>query len=208
MQGSEPTTVSVSLPCDSCEPSHFAVVDDVRAVIRCEGCGRERPLRRRVLYLVSGAPATGKTALVGRLAGRIEGLAVLDSDLMGAVAHPDWASWATAWLLVAHGLAGSGMSTVLCGYGMHRWEIERLAARRLVGDVKTLNLDVDDDVLRDRLRRRPNYDDDRIERKVRMAASLREAADVNVDTTPLGLDQVSEVVERWLLASQSGSEGS
>jgi hypothetical protein len=81
-----------------------------------------------------------------------------------------------------------------------------ITARRLVGEVKTLNLDLDDDVLRDRLRRRPGYDGDRVERKVRMAASLRAAAEVNIDTTQLGLDQVSSLVEEWLLSSRSASE--
>lgn len=195
------------LPCSVCSPAHAVTVDEGKSVIRCNGCGRERPLVVRAMYMVSGAPATGKTGLVERLAGRMDGLAVFDTDLFGAVAHSEWEAWATSWLLVAHGLAGTGVSTVLCGYGMHRWKVQHLAARRLVGAIHTLNLDLDDDVLRSRLRERPRYDADRVERKVRMAGTLRADADLNVDTTGLAPGEVSAIVEEWLLSRFPRSAG-
>lgn len=58
------------------------------------------------------------------------------------------------------------MSTVLCGYGISRTKVEALAARALLGPVRVCNLDLREEVLRDRLRRRPLYDEARIERKV------------------------------------------
>ncbi|HUQ38865.1 MAG TPA: hypothetical protein VM030_01810, partial [Acidimicrobiales bacterium] len=73
-----------------------------------------------VLYLVTGAPGAGKTTLVGQLAGAFDRLAILDSDLFAESAHPEWEAWANGWLLVAHGLARSGLGAVLCGYGLNR----------------------------------------------------------------------------------------
>lgn len=190
--------VELTLPCGVCAPVNAMTVDEERGEIRCVSCGHARALTSRPLYLISGPPAVGKTALVERLAGRLPGLPVFDTDLWGNVAHPDWDSWATAWLLVAHANATCGLSTVLCGYGMHRWKIEGLPARRLIGTISVLNLDLADDELRRRLDRRSGYDDERIERKVAMAARLRAEADANIDTIALSPDAVAAEAELWL----------
>lgn len=123
---------------------------------------------------------------------------MFDTDVFGDAAHPDWASWATTWILVAHGLANSGVSAVFCGYGLHRTEIDALPARQLLGDLHTVNLDLEDEELRSRLQRRASYDQARIDRKVAVAAKLRADADLNINTTGKSADEVAAEVERWL----------
>ena len=144
-------TAGLVLPCGDCGPSSAMSVDGAHSVIRCETCGTERALVRRPMFLVTGAPGVGKTTVVNCLAGRIDRLPVFDTDLFGDFSHPEWAAWASTWLLVVHGLAISGLSAVLCGYGLHRRDIDDLAARRLVGGIRALNLDLPDDELRARL---------------------------------------------------------
>ena len=188
----------VVLPCDNCGPTAPMAVDVQRTTLRCVRCGSERVFVRRPVYLITGAPSAGKTTVALRLAGRIDRLPVFDTDLFGEAAHPDWASWATTWLLVAHGLANSGLSTVLCGYGLHRTEIDALPARKLVGDLHTLNLDLEEEELRSRLGTRPDYDAARIERKVAAAARLRGDADLNIEVSGMSVDQIVDRVEHWL----------
>ena len=142
------------LPCSACGPTRTMTVESARSLLVCATCGTRFGFVRRPLHLVTGAPGTGKTNVVRLLAASFDGLAIYDTDLLGAFAHPDWKAWANTWLLVAHGLAACGLSTALCGYGLNRADIEPLAARRLLGTIHVLNLDLADDELRFRLRER------------------------------------------------------
>lgn len=83
--------------------------------VRCLNCGTTRGFVRLPLHLVTGAPATGKSTLVPILAGQLPATAVLDTDLFGPWSKPDWEAWAKSWFLLAHGLAQSGLKTVLVG---------------------------------------------------------------------------------------------
>lgn len=184
------------LPC-RCAPTARARVE--ADVIHCLDCGSTRPFVRRPLYLVTGAPATGKSTLVAHLADRVPSVAVFDTDLFGPWSHPDWTAWASGWLLVAHGLAQSSIDVLLVGYGLSRSKAQLLAPRVLLGPIKALNLDLNADELRARLRARPGYDEQRIERKVSAARQLSGEADENIDiTTTASPDHVAAEVQRWL----------
>ncbi len=164
----------------------------------CATCGASFDFVRRPLYLVTGAPTAGKSNVVRLLAASFDGLAIYDTDLFGGFAHPDWKAWANTWLLVGHGLAASGLSTALCGYGLNRSDVEPLAARQLLGAIHVLNLDLADDELRFRLRERGGYDAERIERKVARAGFLRADADVNVQAST-SREEVAFLVACWLV---------
>ena len=190
-------TLTLTLPCTRCAPTApAAVVDDE---IRCLTCDTARPFVRRPLFLVTGAPATGKSTITPLLAGRLPGAAVFDTDLFGPWSHPEWEAWASGWLLLVHALAQSGLDAVLVGYGIRRSNVVPLAARDLLGPVRVLNLHLDLDVLRDRLRRRGTYDAARIERKVMAAVGSHGEADENVDVTGLTPQEVAERVLVWLV---------
>lgn len=150
------------------------------------------------LYLVTGAPATGKSTLVPLLAGQLPGTAVLDTDLFGPWSNPDWEAWANSWFLLAHGLAQSGLKTVLVGYGISRSKATALAASDLVGPLRVLHLHLDAGVVRERLAGRGTYDTARIERKVMAAAALSHEADETLDVTNMTPTEVSQRVLRWL----------
>lgn len=186
------------LPCAACGPTRTMTVESERSLIVCATCRTRFDFVRSPLYLVTGAPTAGKTNVVQLLAASFDGLVIYDTDLFGPFAHPDWKAWANTWLLVAHGLAASGLSTALCGYGLNRPDIEPLAARQLLEAIHVLNLDLRDDELRWRLRERGGYDAERIERKVARAGFLRADADVNVQasTSPR---EVASLVAEWLV---------
>src|SRR3954453_1156425 len=99
--GSAPTAGRVeamcglTLPCRRCGPTAACVV--VADRLQCFRCGDERQFTRAPLYLVTGAPATGKSNVVAHLADRLPGVAVFDTDLFGPLSHPDWEAWASSW---------------------------------------------------------------------------------------------------------------
>lgn len=191
----EPLTLS----CTMCGPTAPVEVCEGGSLVRCAVCRTEHVIERKPLYLLTGAPATGKSTVARRLVRDVRGLPIFDTDLFGSSAHLDWAAWATSWLLVAHGLAQTGLPTVLCGYGLSRTKVDALAARPLLGPIRVCNLDLREELLRDRLRRRPLCDEARIERKVAAARVLRAEADRNLDVSG---DPPTVVVTRvgdWLV---------
>jgi hypothetical protein len=130
------------------------------------------------------------------LAGRIDGAVVLDTDLFGDHAHPDWSAWAGGWVEVARGIRANGLTPVLVGYGLGRELFEP-------GEVIVLHLAVADDVIRQRLRRRSDYDDERIERKLRNADALGREADAVLDVSGLSPERVAAEVEAWIRSTVS-----
>lgn len=189
----------LTLPCSMCGPTAPVEFSEDGSLVRCAVCRTEHVIERQALYLLTGAPATGKSTVARQLVRDVRGLPVFDTDLFGSSAHPDWAAWATSWLLVAHGLAQAGLSTVLCGYGLSRTKVDDLAARPLLGPIRVCNLDLRDELLRDRLGRRRLYDEARIKRKVAAAQVLRAEADRNLDVSG---DPPAVVVTRvgdWLV---------
>lgn len=150
------------------------------------------------LYLVTGAPASGKSTLVRLLAGELPATAVLDTDLFGPWSNPDWEAWANSWFLLAHGLAQSALKTVLVGYGISRSKATAVAASDLVGPLRVLHLHLDPGVVRERLEGRGTYDNARIERKLVAATTLAQEADETLDVTNMTPTEVSQRVLRWL----------
>lgn len=121
-------------------------------------------------------------------------MAVFDTDLFGPLSHPEWEAWASSWLLLAFSLAQSGIPAVLVGYGITKGKAEDLPARALLGPIGAVNVHLTDDELRGRLRARPGYEDDRIERKVKAARNLQREADENIDVTGLTIERMGELV--------------
>lgn len=95
-------------------------------------------------------------------------------------------------------MAQSGLSALLCGYGLRRSTVEPLPPRVLLGAIRVANLHLDPEVLRRRLRSRPGYDEERIERKALAAEGLREEADENIDVSCLSEEGTASEVRRWL----------
>ncbi|SDT00512.1 hypothetical protein SAMN04489717_4669 [Actinopolymorpha singaporensis] len=128
---------------------------------RCPRCGWERPFTRRPLLLLTGASGTGKTTVTDELTrlaerGGLPGCAVFDVDLTLHVAALGWDVWRNTWLQLAHGLAGNGLATLLCGTILPG-QLAGLPARMLVGPIHHAALDCPDDVLAGRLRDRPAW---------------------------------------------------
>lgn len=107
--------------CQSCDDPTPMQPADGRAV--CPLCGRSDPAPREPFLVVTGASGSGKTTVFAPLARELAGeAAVFDIDYLidafAIQAHEaplNWRAIRAAWLLVAQGVAHSGLPTVLLG---------------------------------------------------------------------------------------------
>lgn len=192
------------LDCERCDPRVRLVVEDVdegSGVLRCPSCASGTTFARRPLLLVTGSSGAGKTTLLPHLSPLLPGTAVFDTDVFGVHAQEEWADWASAWVVVAHSLAQTGLSAVMVGYGLSLSRLDPLPVRPLVGEIRALHLHVDDDVVRQRLTTRPawrGFTHERIERKIRNAHALAAEADEVVDVTGLAPPVVADRIAAWV----------
>jgi hypothetical protein len=147
---------------------------------QCPGCGsRLHVASRAPLFVVTGASCSGKTAILAPLAAALAADCVtFDADVLmdaaGALSRDqpiDWPAFHAAWLAVAHGVAQSGLPTVLLA-PIGPGSPESLPARRRIGDIRYLVLDCPDDVRRQRMAARPRWRLHDVEEQVNWAAGF------------------------------------
>jgi hypothetical protein len=111
--------------CQSCEQPTAMQPGGGYAI--CPSCGRrDDTASLQPLFVIAGASGSGKTTLFGPLARLLAGRCLVfdvdwlidaSSAISGAttVAEIPWDGFAQAWLAVSHGVAQSGLPTVLLG---------------------------------------------------------------------------------------------
>ncbi|WP_433181716.1 AAA family ATPase [Actinoallomurus sp. CA-150999] len=175
--------------CQSCETPVAMEPRNGHAV--CPECGRADDVAAPgPLFVVTGASGSGKTAVLAGLARRLQGRCVtFDADLLmdaaGALSGSrpiDWPAFRDAWLAVAHGVAQSGMPTVLLGPFIPT-HLQELPARRWIGDIHFIVLDCPDELRRARINARPPWRSRDIEEQVEFGQWLRRNIADRVDTS-------------------------
>lgn len=174
--------------CQSCDKPVAMEPRDRHTV--CPQCGRTDDAVLKPLFIVTGASGSGKTAVFGPLARKLQGRCVtFDSDLLmdaaGALSDGqpiDWIAFRSAWLAVAHGVAQSGMPTVLLGPFIPA-HLEELAARRWIADIHFIALDCPDGLRRARIVARPDWRSRDIDEQVEFGQWLRRNIAERVDTS-------------------------
>jgi hypothetical protein len=177
----------------------------------CPECGHRHPFRRLPLLIVSGASGAGKSAVCQQLLGRLEGLVLLDSDLLWRppfnAPENDYREFFETWLRMAKNISQSGRPVVLFGAGLGVPEnLEPCVERRYFSRVDRLALVCDDEPLAARLRSRPAW------RESGDAAYIEAHLAFNrwfkaqpgdmitlMDTTETSLAESSDQVREWML---------
>ena len=169
----------------------------------CPGCGRrEDGAAIAPLFVVTGASGSGKTTVYAPLARLLAGRCVtFDADLLMDAAGElsgdrpiRWPAFRAAWLAAAHGVAQSGLATVLLGPFIPS-QLDELPARRWVGPVRFLVLDRPDDLRRERMQARPGWRSRDITEQTEFGRWSRVHIPERVDTPP---QDAATAVAAWV----------
>ena len=182
-----------------CDPVTELVTGSGGQVV-CPRCGRAEDLPERPVFVVTGASGSGKSTVYPHVRSRLPDYEVFDMDLIIDYASSTWDDFRSAWLMVAHGVALNGRSTVLCG-SLIPHEVDRLPVRRFLGPIHYANLDAPDEVLADRLRARPRWrgwDEERIREHQTFAGHLRKTISPTFSTGNESPDEVARRVAAWV----------
>ena len=175
----------------------------------CPACGRrDDAAALRPLFVVTGASGSGKSTLLAPISRLLAGRCVVfDADwlidasmtLSGAasVAELPWDGVAQAWLAVAHGVAQSGLATLLLG-SLTPPGLAGTPGREWIGPIHGLLLDCPDEVRQQRIEARPAWRMRDVAEQVRWAEWLRANVPDRLDTSECSVDEAARVVVDWV----------
>ncbi|MFD9893958.1 AAA family ATPase [Amycolatopsis sp. NPDC059027] len=191
--------------CPACgDRAEHPIVDG--ETLTCAHCGHRWPFRKLPLFALTGPSGAGKSTVGPELARRLApDVVVLEQDVLwiGAL-RDDIPAFRSAWLRMAAMLHQNGRPVVLCGT-VAPPEFEPLPERVFFDGIHYLALIAGNDVLRRRLRARPEWrewDEPRIDEMLEFTDWLRDnakALDVELfDTTDVPLEAATDHVEAWV----------
>lgn len=183
------------------------------ALAACPQCGHLHRFLRLPLLLVGGASATGKSAILQALTGRLTAAVLLESDLLWMKEFEDptdgYRRFFESWLRMAKNINQGGRPTVLFGAGLAvPANIEQCEERRYFSQTHYLALVCDEEALRRRLLVRPAW------RKSNEPEQLKAQIDFNrwlqaegpkqtprvtiLDTTDASVADSARAVREWM----------
>lgn len=193
--------------CQSCQQPTPMEPEDGSAI--CPRCGRrDETALLGPLFVVTGASCAGKTTIFGPLARMLGADAIVFDvdwllDASGVIAggatinEIPWAGFDQAWLAVAHGVAQSGLPTVLLG-SLTPDRVESNVGRKWIGTVHSLVLDCPDDIRRDRIEARPVWRLRDTDQQIDFGRWLRENITDRVDTSRCSPEETARAVADWV----------
>lgn len=137
-----------------------------------------------------------------------DGAADLLMDAAGALSGSqpiNWPAFRDAWLAIAHGVAQSGMPTVLLGPFIPG-HLQQLPARRWIADIRFIALDCPDELRRGRISARPPWRRRDIEEQVVFGQWLRRNIAERVDTSSGTPEDTAAAIAAWIDRHLTGSQ--
>jgi hypothetical protein len=198
--------------CPVCgQYSEQKTVDPVRALAVCPFCGHGHPFRRLPLFLLTGASATGKTAVCLRLPEALPECVALECDILWrpefTVYREGYRDFRNLCLRVAKNVAQAGRPVLLSGSAMPS-QYEVCPERRYFARSHYLALACDAAELARRLESRPKWrecsDTETIERMLAFNQWFIDNAQRSVppmtllDTTGLSVEKVVRRATAWV----------
>jgi predicted ABC-type ATPase len=147
--------------CPSC--GKYAVeksIDTTGPFAVCPHCHYAHPFLQQPLFIISGASGTGKTTVCLSLISMLNECVVLEQDILWgmvpATPEDNYRSFRNVWLRIAKNIGQAGRPVVLCGTALPD-QFEECPERRYFSTLYYLTLVCDDDLLVERLQRRPKW---------------------------------------------------
>lgn len=152
--------LDICLNCGEFHPDQ--AIDPSGPFAICPECGYRNPFRQLPLFIVAGASGAGKTTVCRLVTQRSEAVVALDMDILWRTEFDTpadhYREFFETWLQVAANISQSGRPVVLFGAGAGvPSNIEPCVRRRYFSVVHYLALVCEDDVLAERLMRRPSW---------------------------------------------------
>jgi hypothetical protein len=177
----------------------------------CPFCGHAHPFVQFPLFVITGASGAGKSAICLALAPALIACICLESDILwrAEFASPDdgYRTYRDLWLRVAKNVGQGGRPVALFGSAVPE-QFETCPERRYFTDLHYLALVCNDDLLAQRLRRRPAWrgsgTEERVADMVRFNRWLRENAAhtdppmATLDTSVLTVEQAASRTAMWI----------
>ena len=125
----------------------------------CSCCGHQHPFSKQPLYVVVGAPGTGKSTLASQVQVMVDkpDVVFLEADYLSALEHSGGrTSFINHLLLLSAVIARNGRPVVLFSGG-EPWEYEQSDRRNLVSEIYFLAVVCGRETLRERVLARPQW---------------------------------------------------
>jgi predicted kinase len=179
----------------------------------CPVCGHKHAFLSLPLLIVSGASGTGKSTVCNYLVGTVKQAVILDNDILWREEfnrrENNYLDFFETWLRVAKNISQSGRPVVLFGAGVGVPEnMEPCVERRYFSELHYLALTCEDEVLADRLRRRPQWRDSSseiyVQEHVRFNRWFKEEGPTTepgitlLDTTASSVEETAAQVADWI----------
>src|SRR5688572_28230582 len=189
------------------------IIDPSGPYAICPGCGHKHPFRQLPLLIVSGASGAGKSSVCQALLGKLEDVVLLDSDILWRPEFnkrkDNYRDFFETWLRVAKNISQSGRPVVLFGAGVGVPEnMEPCVERRYFSELHYLALTCEDQLLADRLRRRPDWrqsaNEEFLERQLDFNRWFKEHGPEQeppitlLDTTGHPVEETTAQVAQWI----------
>jgi len=163
------------------------------------------------LFLIGGASGTGKTTVCLSLISMLKECVILEMDILWGMVKTSptekYSSWNNVWLRIAKNIGQSGRLVVLCGTALHE-QFEECPERRYFSTLYYFTLVCDDDLLVERLKRRPEWrqthSPEFLKDMVQFNGWLKENASLTrppmtlYDTSHGDVDETVAFVARWI----------
>jgi broad-specificity NMP kinase len=200
--------------CDRCSECRAdKIIDPAGPYAICPVCGHKHAFLRLPLLIVGGPSGAGKSAVCRRLLGTLSEVVLLDGDILWRDAfntpEDNYRDFFETWLRLAKNISQSGRPVVIFNAGMAVPEnVEPCVERRYFSTVHYLALICDDDVLAERLRQRPAWQESSspkwIAEQIRFNRWFKEQSDEVtppvelIDTTEATVAETAASVAAWI----------
>ncbi|VAW31794.1 hypothetical protein MNBD_CHLOROFLEXI01-1879 [hydrothermal vent metagenome] len=199
--------------CHNCgEYRADKIIDAKESVAICPICQHKHPFRQLPLLIVCGPSGAGKSTVCERIAGTMEKVVVLDADILWRPEFnkPDnnYRDFSEMWLRLGKNIGQSGRPLLLFNAGFIPDNIEPCIERRYYSETHYLALTCEDEILTDRLKKRPawrqSHDDLFVAEQIRFNRWFKKQskkADAKIkilDTSYVSINSTVEQVTAWI----------